>query len=85
MLEAKSLTQSAVSRGAYTVAHLTFDRFLSSAFELRQRADKLFLHTDNKQECNILHIQVRAGMGFPRDFPRDFPRARGKPIPWDDV
>ena len=34
LLEAKSLMQSVVSRGASTVANLTFDRFLASAVEV---------------------------------------------------
>ena len=56
MREAKSLTQCVVFRGASTVANLTFDRFISSAVELRQRADKPELRVQYKEYLRRLEI-----------------------------
>ena len=60
LLEARILMQSVVSRGASTVANLTFDRFLASAVEvdteLLQRADKQELRVQYREYLKRLEI-----------------------------
>ena len=48
-----------------------------SKIESRRRS-----HWSLPRECTILHIQVRAGMGFPRDFPRAEPEGNPEENPF---
>ena len=60
LLEARSLMQSVVSRGASTVANLTFDRFLASAVEvdseLLQKADMQEIRMQYREYLRRLEI-----------------------------
>jgi hypothetical protein len=41
-----------------------------------------YLPREVRTVCTILHIQVRAGMGFPRDFPRAEPEGNPEENPF---